>query len=152
MDLHDRWNSARPEAFLGLAVPGFPNMYLIAGPNSFTAANSNPSLKADQARYIARCIALSDRWDAPIEVTTAAMSQYRVWLDAQLARTVWPTGVRAWFKRPSGEVTNAWPTTARAFRQMTRTDAARAFYPVPGTSAASAATSSSKTTTAHTGR
>lgn len=150
--LHDRWNSARPEAFLGLAMPDFPNMYLIAGPNSFTAANSNPSFKADQARYIARCIALADRWGAPIEVTTAAMSQYRVWLDAQLARTVWPTGVPAWFKRPSGEVTNAWPATARAFHQMTRSDPARAFHPVPGTPAASAATSPSKTTAARTGR
>lgn len=131
MDLHDRWIAGRPEAFLGLAVPGFPNMFLIAGPHSFTPANSNPSLKADQARYIAACIALADRWGTPIEVATTAMSAYRVWLDAQLARTVWPTGVPSWFKRADGEVTNAWPATARAFHRMTSTDPARAFRPMP---------------------
>ncbi|WP_280186818.1 MULTISPECIES: flavin-containing monooxygenase [Nocardia] len=130
--LHDRWARAgRPDAFLGLAVPGFPNMYMIAGPNSFTPANSNPSIKDFQARYIVRCLELSARLGAPIEVTAPAMATYRGWLDSAIADTVWPTGVPAWFKRADGEVTNPWPGTVAQFGRMTRQDPASSFAPVP---------------------
>ncbi|MGY1965550.1 flavin-containing monooxygenase [Nocardia gipuzkoensis] len=132
VNLHDWWARAgRPEAFLGLAVPGFPNMYMIAGPNSFTPANSNPSIKAFQARYIIRCLQLSARLGAPIEVTSPAMAAYRGWLDKAIADTVWPTGVPAWFKRVDGAVTNPWPGTAAQFDRMTRQDPATSFAAAP---------------------
>jgi cation diffusion facilitator CzcD-associated flavoprotein CzcO len=132
INLHDRWAQAgRPEAFLGLAVPGFPNMYMIAGPNSFTPANSNPAIKDFQARYIVRCLQLSARLGNPIEVTPAAMAAYRRWLDSAIAATVWPTGVPTWFKRADGEVTNPWPGSAARFDRMTRRDPAACFAAVP---------------------
>ncbi|WP_331760997.1 NAD(P)/FAD-dependent oxidoreductase (plasmid) [Nocardia sp. NBC_01377] len=119
-DLHAQWQQAgRSEAYFGLAVPNFPNMFLIAGPNSFTAANSNPAIKASQARYIMRALALGTRLRTPIEVSASAMVDYRRWLHDALADTVWSTGVPSWFKQPDGAVTNPWPGSASAFERMT---------------------------------
>jgi cation diffusion facilitator CzcD-associated flavoprotein CzcO len=133
-DLHAYWaERGRPEAFFGLAVPGFPSMYLIAGPHSFTPANSNPSMKEHQVRYIMSCLKLTAQLGAPTTVTPAAMAAYRRWLDAALARTVWPNGVRSWFKRDSdGPVTNPWPASARKFEQLLDAHTpADTFTPVP---------------------
>lgn len=132
-DLHAHWSEqGRPEAFFGLAVPGFPSMYLIAGPHSFTPANSNPSMKDHQVRYIMGCLDLAARLGAPVAVTPAAMAGYRRWLDTALARTVWPDGVPSWFKRDSdGPVTNPWPSSVREFeRRLHAHDPADTFVEV----------------------
>ena len=133
-DLHAHWTErGRPEAFFGLAVPGFPSMYLVAGPHSFTPANSNPSMKEHQVRYIMSCLEQAARLGEPTTVTPAAMAAYRRWLDRALARTVWPDGVRSWFKHSSdGPVTNPWPASARKFEQLLGARSpAESFAPVP---------------------
>lgn len=131
-DLHGQWRSrGRPTAFYGLAVPGFPNLYMIAGPHSFTPSNSNPSVKQHQARYILRCLELSARLGSPIEVTPEAMTTYQQRLDTELAQTVWPRGVRSWFKRSDGQITNPWPGTVREFgRRLELANPAEAFAEV----------------------
>lgn len=131
-DLHTRWAEAGgPEAFFGLAVPGgFPNMFLIAGPNSFTPANSNPTIKAHQTRYIRACLEYSAELGAPVEIAPAAMAEFRSWLDARLADTVWARGVRTWFTRADGRITNPWPASVREFgRRLGRHRPAGTFVP-----------------------
>lgn len=130
-DLHRQWaRTGRPEAYLGLAVPGFPQMFMIAGPHSFTPAHSNPAIKASQARYIARCLEHSTALGAPLQVSASAMAAYRRWLDDALARTVWPDGVASWFKQSDGAITNPWPTSVQQFDRMTRRGPEHAFVPV----------------------
>ncbi|APE37167.1 monooxygenase [Nocardia mangyaensis] len=136
VDLHDQWRrQGRPTAFYGLAVPGFPNLYMIAGPHSFTPSNSNPSVKQHQARYIMRCLALSADCGAPVEVTERAMAIFLARLDRALARTIWCGGVAtAWWKRGDGTVTNAWPGTVSQFEHaIAHTDPAESFAKVAAT-------------------
>ncbi|MEV4156835.1 NAD(P)/FAD-dependent oxidoreductase [Nocardia salmonicida] len=133
VDLHDRWRrEGRPTAFYGLAVRGFPNLYMIAGPHSFTPSNSNPTIKQHQAGYIMRCLALGARSGAPMEVTERALASYLDRLDRALARTVWCDGVAtAWWKRVDGTVTNAWPGTVREFEHaIVHSDPAESFTKV----------------------
>ncbi|MFD4352583.1 flavin-containing monooxygenase [Nocardia sp. NPDC058518] len=133
LDLHDQWRRrGRPTAFYGLAVPGFPNLYMIAGPHSFTPSNSNPSLKQHQARYIMRCLALSTGLGAPLEVTERAMATYLDRLDHALAQTIWCGGVAtAWWKRADGTITNAWPGTVSEFENaITASDPSTSFASV----------------------
>ncbi|WP_084497067.1 flavin-containing monooxygenase [Nocardia amamiensis] len=131
-DLHRQWASTGgPEAYLGLAVPGFPGMFMIAGPHSFTPAHSNPAIKASQARYIARCLEHSTALGAPLEVSASAMTAYRRWLDGALASTVWPDGVASWFKQSDGVITNPWPASVKRFDRMTRLGPEHIFVPVP---------------------
>ncbi|MEU4711635.1 hypothetical protein AB0G00_34955 [Nocardia salmonicida] len=133
VDLHDQWRrQGRPSAFYGLAVRGFPNLYMIAGPSSFTPSNSNPTIKQHQARYITRCLALSADWGAPVEVTERAMARYLDRLDHALARTIWGDGAAsAWWKSADGTITNAWPETLREFEHaIADSDPAESFAKV----------------------
>ncbi|MGF0320659.1 flavin-containing monooxygenase [Nocardia fluminea] len=132
IELHSEWARAgRPEAFFGLAVPGFPSMFFIAGPNSFTPSNSNPSIKAIQTRYIRGCLEHSVQLGRPTEVSPDAMASFQEWLEAEVAASVWPDGVRTWFKTEDGQVTNPWPSTVRGFgRQLARYRPADAFNQV----------------------
>ncbi|WP_159080823.1 flavin-containing monooxygenase [Nocardia suismassiliense] len=117
-------------AFYGLAVPGFPSMWMLAGPNSFSASGSNPTIKEFQARYVVRGIQQSMRLGAAIEVSPSAMHSYQQWMDDAMAGTIWPTGVDSWYKTASGKVTNPWPATNRAFDRMTKHHPATDFEPV----------------------
>ncbi|MGN2642273.1 flavin-containing monooxygenase [Nocardia takedensis] len=121
------------EAYLGLAVPNFPSMYLLAGPNSFDSHGSNPAMKQAQIRYIMGCLALQQRLGAAaLEVTDEAMRSYRRWLRHRISQTIWPDGGRSWFKTPQGRITNPWPATNRLFDRLTGQDPAHAFAAAPG--------------------
>jgi cation diffusion facilitator CzcD-associated flavoprotein CzcO len=128
--LSERWAN-RAAAFLGLAVPQFPNMFLIAGPNTFLSTGSNPGMKEHQVRYIMKCIRWQDESDLPaIEVNPGAAARYRQWLDRELDATVLGTDVPSWYKDATGVITNPWPTSAREFARMTATHPAESFHSV----------------------
>lgn len=115
--LHEQWRSGAT-AHLGIAVPDYPNMFIIAGPNSFTPAGSNPMMKEHQIEFIIRCL----HWRAQIganaiAVTPAAMQSYRADLDRALTRTVWPS-TPSWYRHASGATTNPWPSSVRAYRRV----------------------------------
>jgi hypothetical protein len=106
---------------LGVAVPGFPNAFLIAGPNSFNPAGSNPGMKELQIEYIIRCLRWRDRIGASaIEARAAAMRAHQQWIERAVATTVWPTVEQSWYKHSSGRVTNPWPASARAYDRALR--------------------------------
>ncbi|KZM70434.1 flavin-containing monooxygenase [Nocardia terpenica] len=127
--LQQQWASGA-QAYLGLAVPGYPNLFLIAGPNAFNSAGSNPGMKEAQIAFIVKCL----RWRAEIgasaiEVSGHAMRRYQRWLDTALTGTVWPASVPNWYTHPSGRVTNPWPADARTFTRMLDHHPASAFDP-----------------------
>ncbi|WP_227982688.1 flavin-containing monooxygenase [Nocardia spumae] len=137
--LHEQWRSGA-QAFMGLAVPGFPNAFLIAGPNSFNPAGSNPGMKEEQIAYIMRCLRWRNRIGAAaIEVRADAMAAYRRWIDEALAATVWSSSVPSWYKHHTGAVTNPWPASARTYARMLRRPPALSFAPLAGTVAEVAA-------------
>lgn len=130
--LHDRWHSGA-RAFMGLAVPGFPNAFLIAGPNSFNPAGSNPGMKEQQIDYIMRCLRWRAEIGAPaIDVRPEAMASYQRWMDGALARTVWSSDVPSWYKHDTGAITNPWPASARTYGRMLRRPPAVSFAPITG--------------------
>ncbi|MFD8248244.1 flavin-containing monooxygenase [Nocardia sp. NPDC059691] len=130
--LHDQWRSGAT-ALLGMAVPGYPNAFLIAGPNSFNPAGSNPGMKECQVDYIVRCLHWRDRIGASaIEVRETAMRAHLQWLEQAVTKTVWPAmGPNCWYKHASGRVTNPWPASARAFDRALRRPPSESFRAVP---------------------
>ncbi|MET7772068.1 NAD(P)/FAD-dependent oxidoreductase [Nocardia sp. NPDC005366] len=118
--LHEQWADAA-SAFYGMAVPGFPNMFLIAGPNTFTPAGSNPAMKQLQIDYILACLRMRDETGATaIEVDPDAMAVYQEWLDRAIGKTVWPHSPHSWYKHATGAITNPWPATVGRYRTMLR--------------------------------
>lgn len=125
--LNEDWASGA-EAFLGLAVPGYPNLFMIAGPNSFNPAGSNPEMKELQIAYIMKCL----RWKKAIgaqaiEVSQQATAEYQEWLRKKICQTVWPESVESWYKHESGKVTNPWPVSVRVFARMLRNEPKNSF-------------------------
>lgn len=128
--LHKQWRSGAT-AHLGIAVPDYPNMFIIAGPNSFTAAGSNPMMKEHQIEFIIRCL----HWRAQIganaiAVAPAAMQSYRADLDRALTGTVWPS-TPSWYRHPSGATTNPWPGSVRTYRRALNKPPSTSFRPAP---------------------
>lgn len=105
VELHDRWDG-EPEAFLGLMVPGFPNFFMMYGPNT----NSIPLVHfyEAQAAFAAKLIAKLGRGRKRIRVRESAMRRYNEWLQSRLRRTVWAT-TDNYFQASSGKIVSQWP-------------------------------------------
>lgn len=103
-------------AHRSMTVPGFPNFFILMGPNSALGHNSVVFMMEAQARYIVRCLSLMDRlgWQA-IEPGKQAFSDSQARLDADLERTVWRHGCDSWYRDPAGHVFTLWPHTATAY-------------------------------------
>lgn len=107
------------EAYLGIAVPGFPNMFLLYGPNTNHGTGSAIELIEAQARYAADAARLlatgaADRLELRQEVHDAFQEELRDRLD----HSVWAT-CSSWYVTAEGRVTNQWPGTQTEYRRRT---------------------------------
>jgi cation diffusion facilitator CzcD-associated flavoprotein CzcO len=117
--LHDRW-AGRPQAYLGLAVPDFPNFFMLYGPNTNQGGNSILLILEAQSQFVASALEAMGRVEAPtVEVTPEAMARYAAELERDLATTVWTNGCRSYFHTASGEIVTQLPHTSAWYRDAT---------------------------------
>ncbi|NAZ86433.1 flavin-containing monooxygenase [Kineococcus indalonis] len=109
-------------------VHGFPNMFVLDGPNATLGHNSAVHVIESQLGYLAGALDHLARTGGPLEVTAAAQESYTRGLDEAAAGTVWLRGgCTNWYVDPrSGRLTLLWPDTATAFRERNGT-----FDPAP---------------------
>ncbi len=93
-------------AWMGMAVAGFPNLFLLGGPNTGLGHNSVVFMLETQIGHILRQLARGARIT---EVTEAASARFRRWLDQRMQRTVWLSGCRSWYLDRNGRNTTLWP-------------------------------------------
>lgn len=118
--LHDRW-SGRPRAYHGIAVPGFPNFFMMYGPNTNQGGNSILLILEAQARFVASALdSMQKRAASSIEVTVDAMDRYEGQLESDLNKTVWAQGCRSYFLGPTGEIVTQLPHTSGWYSEVTR--------------------------------
>ncbi|MFI6507710.1 flavin-containing monooxygenase [Streptosporangium sp. NPDC050855] len=123
--LAEEWREGA-EAYLGIAVPRFPNLFLLYGPNTNLGHNSIVFMIECQVRYIMGCLPhLAER--GPMEVRPEAMATWRRSLDRAMSRMVWQAGCRSWYKNEAGRVTGNWPGTTMLYRRITRAPRPDAF-------------------------
>jgi cation diffusion facilitator CzcD-associated flavoprotein CzcO len=112
IELHDHWQG-EPEALLGVMVPGFPNFFMMYGPNT----NSVPlvSFYEAQARFAAGLIARMTKngWRR-VEVRERAHRLYNDLLQARLRKTVW-TQAQSYFRAGTGKIVTQWPFSASRY-------------------------------------
>ncbi len=123
-DLNATWR-ADPGAYLGISVAGFPNMFLLMGPNTGLGHNSMIFMIEAQARYAVQCIqALRGGPQAParrtIEVRADVQAAFNRELQSRLARTVWATGCRSWYQNEDGHNAALWPGFTVEYWRRTR--------------------------------
>ncbi|MGI5241269.1 flavin-containing monooxygenase [Dactylosporangium sp. CA-139066] len=114
--LDDVW-AGGAYAHLGITVPGFPNMFLMYGPNTNTGNTSVVYFLEAQARYIVqavRAIAAS----GPLEVRADVAAAFDAEMQRRLATSVW-TGCSSWYRTGTGRVVTNWPGMASEYRART---------------------------------
>ena len=116
--LSDVWRDGA-SAYLGIAVPGFPNLFILGGPNTSPTNNSIIYMIESQVRYVIGCLEMI-RKDGAIEVRPDAFAEYQQSMRSWLKDTVWNGQCRSWYKTESGLVTNTWPLRAYRYRMATR--------------------------------
>ncbi len=119
VSLTERWNGY-PRAYLGLSVPGFPNMFLIYGPNTNGGTGSVIyTIEAGVQHVIAALRSMQLAAARTIEVSAEVADAFDHELRAALARTVWHTGCTNWYVDENGNDPNQWPWLWSAYRHRT---------------------------------
>jgi len=109
-----------PRAYLGLTVPGFPNMFLLYGPNTNGGSGSVVNTLECGIGHVLAALREMERERARrVEVSRAAAEEFDRELRAALAGTVWQTGCDNWYVDENGADPSQWPWTWSAYRRRT---------------------------------
>jgi len=145
--LDDVWREGA-RAHRGLTVAGFPNLFLMYGPNTNLGHNSIIFMIECQGNYIRQAVQTLIREDLDfLDVRFDAMDAFNRRIQRDLARTVWAATPKSWYKTESGLITNNWSgtttrywwTTRRFDRESYRAEAARRSNALAETTATPAA-------------
>ncbi|OBA61280.1 cyclohexanone monooxygenase [Mycobacterium sp. 1100029.7] len=118
--LREVWSDGA-QAYFGMAVPGFPNFFMLYGPNTNVGSNSVIFMLEAQARYIVRALKYLRRKNKTyIAVRPSALAKFIAKIDRWMVGTVWTTRCSNYFRAPNGRVVTQWPRSARSFWEMTR--------------------------------
>jgi cation diffusion facilitator CzcD-associated flavoprotein CzcO len=120
--LTQRWRDGL-EAYLGTTVSGFPNYFVMMGPNTGLGHNSQIFMIEAQARYATSCLTRMRRARLrSIEVKREVERRYNRVLQDQLDGSVWQAGgCTSWYQNPdSGRNTLLWPSSLLDFWRRTR--------------------------------
>lgn len=118
--LDEVWNG-NPRAYLGTNVCGFPNLFLMYGPNTNLGHNSIVYMIESQSRYLVEAMrSMEARGAASMEVRPAVQRAFNEELDPELAGTVWNTGgCSSWYLDRTGRNSTMWPTFTWRFKERT---------------------------------
>jgi cation diffusion facilitator CzcD-associated flavoprotein CzcO len=115
VDLDAVWVD-RPEAYLSISVPDFPNFFMLNGPNGPVGNFSLVEVAELQIGYIMQLVERLRRGDGrEISATHAALARFEAARVAAAANTIWATGCRSWYLDDRG-IPAAWPWPFRQFR------------------------------------
>jgi cation diffusion facilitator CzcD-associated flavoprotein CzcO len=117
-ELSERWRDGA-SAHLGIAVPGFPNLFLLYGPNTNLGSGSIVHMLECQIGYVRQAVELLRSGTRTLAVRPDVAARYDAEIQQRLARTVW-TGCSNWYRAASGRVVNNWPGTMREYGRRTR--------------------------------
>jgi cation diffusion facilitator CzcD-associated flavoprotein CzcO len=119
--LADAW-SASAQAYLGSTVAGFPNLFLLVGPNTGLGHNSIVFMIESQLHYLIECLRfMRGRGLDVIEVREPVQRRYNEELQQKLRGTVWNSGgCASWYLDEHGRNTTIWPGSTWPYRQRLR--------------------------------
>lgn len=120
LPLSERWSNGM-QAYATTAVHGFPNLWIINGPNTGLGHNSAVYIAEAQIDYIMAAVNFREAADLPaLEVAEEAEEAFMDRVDRLAEGTVWlEGGCRSWYvDHRNGRLTTLWPEPAYTFRQV----------------------------------
>jgi len=121
--IRDVWGEDDPRAHLGITVPGFPNMFVMYGPNTNIGTGGSIILQAETwTRYAAEAIVKMVEANAvEIECKPEAMDEYNRAMDARLAEMIWAVSSGStWYRNSAGRVVSNMPWSTPEYWNLTR--------------------------------
>jgi cation diffusion facilitator CzcD-associated flavoprotein CzcO len=120
--LAEHWAATGMQAYHGLAVAGFPNFFMLVGPNTGLGHSSIIYMIETQVAYLMAALRTMDAAGlAAIEPRPQVQAGYNAGLQRQLAGTVWNAGgCASWYLDAHGRNTTLWPSFTFSFRRRLR--------------------------------
>lgn len=120
VDLNDRWHDGA-EAYYGLTVDGFPNFFMLYGPNTNLGHNSIIFMLESQIGYIVQCVKRLQQGDVKaMHLRPDVMQAFNQRVQEQANNAVWSSGCNNWYRHASGKNTNNWPDFTVRYHLQTR--------------------------------
>jgi cation diffusion facilitator CzcD-associated flavoprotein CzcO len=120
--LGDAWDAHGMQALRGTTVAGFPNLFMLVGPNTGLGHNSIVFMIESQIAYVMDVLRTLDAQGAvACEPTPAAQDAFNATLQRRMHGTVWTQGgCASWYLDAHGRNTTLWPGSSWTFRRATR--------------------------------
>jgi cation diffusion facilitator CzcD-associated flavoprotein CzcO len=121
VSMADSWNGSA-QAYLGTAVPGFPNFFFVTGPNTGLGHNSLLFMIEAQLTYLIGALrAMKERGATRVEVRPEVVETYNARIQKRLVNAVWTKGgCSSWYLDENGKNTTIWPYFTWRFWLATR--------------------------------
>lgn len=121
IDLNDAWRDGA-EAYLGTSIAGFPNMYIVVGPNTGLGHSSMLLMIEAQVGYIMQALkTLKAKGAKSADVKKEVEKEYNQEIQEKLAKTVWQSGkCVSWYQTKSGKNVTLWPGFTFTFMKRTK--------------------------------
>ncbi len=117
--LRDDWSDGA-EAYLGVTVAGYPNLFMLYGPNT-NGVNSIIFIHEAQANYVMSALrTMTRRRIGALDVRRRVMDRYNRKLQAAMPGTVWTAGCHNYFRTPAGKVVTQLPYSGGRYWLRTR--------------------------------
>lgn len=109
-----------PRAYLGTAIPGFPNLFVVTGPNTGIGHTSAIFIIESQMKYILASLKrLAQSGKQSIEVKREAEDAYTQMIHSEMGKTVWKAGgCKSWYQSKSGHVIAMFPGFSFTYRRL----------------------------------
>lgn len=122
VEIHNAWGN-RMTAYLGVTVNGFPNFFILLGPNTGLGHNSVVLMIEAQVRYTMNCLKLMQRRKQRVlEVRPEIQQSFVEEIHRRMSGTVWQAGgCKSWYQdRITGEITTLWPGSVVSYLRRMR--------------------------------
>jgi len=114
--LEQAW-ALRPNAYLSISIPHFPNLFLLNGPNGPVGNFSLITIAEMQLHYVLQIVSEIRAGRArEVSASEGAMARFSAEFDAAAKRTIWATGCRSWYLDSRG-IPAVWPFTYQRFTE-----------------------------------
>jgi 4-hydroxyacetophenone monooxygenase len=116
------WAGDNPSAHLGISVPGFPNLFMMLGPNTGLGHGGSTIFMSEcQARYISSCLVhMAEQGLASVEVDQVVHDEYVASVNAEHAELIWThPGMTNWYRNKAGRITALLPWRLVDYWSMT---------------------------------
>jgi cation diffusion facilitator CzcD-associated flavoprotein CzcO len=118
--LNNLWAEQGAEAYLGITHTGFPNFFMMYGPNTNLGHNSIILMIEAQSRYILSCLdALEEHGAQCLDVKAEVQNEYNQWLQQRMQGKIWSEVDHSWYKTKD-KVTNNWSGRTSEYRKLTK--------------------------------